>query len=69
MDELEEDLRATAQSIESDADRLASIEDEEAAGIARPATARVSREAEFIAKRLSSEETVAERELAVETQG
>lgn len=68
MDELEEDLRATAQSIESDADRLAAIEDEKKTlGSADPRLLDLSREAEVIAKRLVPK-TVAERALAVETQ-
>jgi hypothetical protein len=69
MDELEEDLRATAQSIESDADRLAAIEDEKKTlGSADPRLLALSREAELISKRLVPK-TVAERALAVETQG
>ncbi|MEO7664232.1 MAG: hypothetical protein ABIV26_03835 [Candidatus Limnocylindrales bacterium] len=68
MDELEEDLRATAESIESDADRLASIEDEKKRlGLADPRLAELSREAETIARRLVPK-TVAERALVVETQ-
>lgn len=68
MDELEEDLRAAAQSIEADADRLAAIEDEKKLlGSADPRLLELSREAEMIAKRLVPK-TVAERELAVETQ-
>lgn len=68
MDELEEDLRATAQSIESDADRLAAIEDEKKTlGAADPRLLELSREAERIAKRLVPK-AVAERAIAVETQ-
>jgi hypothetical protein len=68
MDELEDDLRATAQSIESDADRLAAIEDEKKVlGSADPRLLALSREAEAIAKRLVPK-TVAERALAIETQ-
>ena len=68
MDELEEDLRAAAQSIEADADRLAAIEDEKKLlGSADPRLLELSREAELIAKRLVPK-TVAERDLAVETQ-
>jgi hypothetical protein len=68
MDELEEDLRATAQSIEFDADRLAAIEDEKKTlGSADPRLLELSREAESIAKRLMPK-AVAERALAVETQ-
>jgi hypothetical protein len=68
MDELEEDLRAAAQSIEADADRLAAIEDEKKLlGSADPQLLELSREAELIAKRLVPK-TVAERELAVETE-
>ena len=67
MDELEQDLRATAQSIESDADRLAAIEDEKKTlGSADPRLLDLSREAEQIAKRLVPK-TVAERALAAET--
>ena len=68
MDDLEEDLRATAQSIEADADRLSAIEDEKKLlGSADPRLAELSREAEMIAKRLVPK-TVAERELAGESQ-
>jgi hypothetical protein len=69
VDELEEDLRATAQAIEADADRLAAIEDEKKSlGSDDPRLLDLSREAEMIAKRLVPQ-TVAERALAVETQG
>jgi hypothetical protein len=69
MDELEEDLRATAQAIEADADRLAAIEDEKKTlGSDDPRLLDLSREAEVIAKRLVPK-TVAERALAIETQG
>jgi hypothetical protein len=68
MDELEEDLRATAQAIEADADRLAAIEDEKKTlGSSDPRLLELSQEAELIAKRLVPK-TVAERALAVETQ-
>ena len=68
MDDLEEDLRATAQSIEADADRLAAIEDEKKTiGSADPRLLELSQEAELISKRLVPK-TVAERALAVETQ-
>jgi hypothetical protein len=68
MDELEEDLRATAQSIEADADRLAAIEDEKKLlGSNDPHLLELSREAEIIAKGLVPK-TVAERALARETQ-
>ena len=68
MDELEEDLRATAQSIEADADRLAAIEDEKKAlGSDDPRLLELSREAELISKRLVPK-TVAERALVVEHQ-
>lgn len=68
MDELEDDLRATAQSIESDADRLAEIEDEKKRlGSDDPRLLALSREAEAIAKRLVPK-TVAERALAAEAQ-
>jgi hypothetical protein len=69
MDDLEEDLRATAQSIEADADRLAAIEDEKKTlGSTDPRLLELSREAELISKRLVPK-TVAERALAAETQG
>jgi hypothetical protein len=68
MDDREEDLRATAESIEADADRLAAIEDEKKAlGSADPRLLELSREAEVISKRLVPK-TVAERALAVEIQ-
>jgi hypothetical protein len=68
MDELEEDLRATAQAIEADADRLAAIEDEKKTLDADdPRLLDLSTEAEMIAKRLVPN-TVAERALAIETQ-
>jgi hypothetical protein len=66
MDDLEEDIRATAQSIEADADRLAAIEDEKKAlGSADPRLLELSREAELISKRLVPK-TVAERALVGE---
>jgi hypothetical protein len=69
MDELEEDLRATAQSIEADADRLAAIEDEKKAlGSTDPRLLELTREAELISKRLVPK-TAAERALVVERQG
>ena len=69
MDDLEEDVRATAQSIEADADRLAAIEDEKKTlNSADPRLLELSREAEFISKRLVPK-TVAERALVVEHQG
>jgi hypothetical protein len=69
MDPLEEDLRATAGSIEADADRLAAIEDEKKLlGSDDPRLLELSAEAESIARRLLPK-TVAERALAVETQG
>jgi hypothetical protein len=68
MDDREEDLRATAESIEADADRLAAIEDEKKTlGSADPRLLELSREAEVISKRLVPK-TVAERALAVEIQ-
>ena len=69
MDDLDEDIRATAQSIEADADRLAAIEDEKK-GLASsdPRLLELSREAELISKRLVPK-TVAERALVVEDQG
>jgi len=69
MDDLEEDVRATAQSIEADADRLAAIEDEKKTlDSADPRLLELSREAELISKRLVPK-TVAERALVVEKQG
>jgi hypothetical protein len=69
MDDLEEDVRATAQSIEADADRLAAIEDEKKTlDSADPRILELSREAELISKRLVPK-TVAERALVVENQG
>ena len=69
MDDLEEDVRATAQSIEADADRLAAIEDEKKTlNSADPRLLELSREAELISKRLVPK-TVAERALVVEHQG
>ena len=68
MDELEEDIRATAQSIEVDADRLAAIEDEKKAlDSSDPRLLELSREAELISKRLVPK-TVAERALVTEGQ-
>ena len=69
MDELEEDLRATAQSIEADADRLAAIEDEKKGlGSTDPRLLELTREAELISKRLVPK-TAAQRALVVESQG
>ena len=69
MDDLEEDVRATAQSIEADADRLAAIEDEKKLLMSDdPRLLELSREAELISKRLVPK-TVAERALVVENQG
>ena len=68
MDDLEEDIRATAQSIETDADRLAAIEDEKKTlDSADPQLLELSREAEMISKRLVPK-TVAERALVDEGQ-
>ena len=69
MDDLEEDIRATAQSIEADADRLAAIEDEKK-GLESddPKLLELSREAELISKRLVPK-TVAERALVTGRQG
>jgi hypothetical protein len=68
VDELEEDIRATAQSIEADADRLAAIEDEKKRLKSDdPRLLELSREAESISKRLVPK-TVAERALVVEGQ-
>ncbi len=65
MDELEEDIRATAQSIADDADRLAAIEDEKKMlELTDPRLLELSSEAEIIAKRLVPK-TVAERALVV----
>ena len=69
MDHLEEDIRATAQSIETDADRLATIEDEKKLLESDdPRLLELSREAELISKRLVPK-TVAERALVVEDHG
>jgi hypothetical protein len=66
MDDLEEDIRAAAQSIEGDADRLAAIEDEKKLLASDdPRLLELSREAEVIAKRLVPK-TVAERALVSE---
>jgi hypothetical protein len=66
MDDLEEDIRAAAQSIEGDADRLAAIEDEKKLLTSDdPRLLELSREAEVIAKRLVPK-TVAERALVSE---
>jgi hypothetical protein len=68
MDDLEEDVRATAQSIEMDADRLAAIEDEKKSlSSGDPRMLELSREAETIAERLVPE-TVAESALVTESQ-
>ena len=68
MDDLEEDIRATAHSIETDADRLASIEDEKKLlESGDPRLLELSREAERISKRLVPQ-TVAERALVAEAQ-
>ena len=68
MDELEEDIRATAQSIETDADRLAAIEDEKKLlDSDDPRLLELSREAELISKRLVPQ-TIAERALVAEAQ-
>ena len=68
MDDLEEDVRATAQSIEADADRLAAIEDEKKLLPSDdPRLLELSREAELISKRLVPK-TVAERALVTENQ-
>jgi hypothetical protein len=68
MDDFEEDIRATAQSIETDADRLAAIEDEKKLlDSDDPRLLELSREAELISKRLVPK-TVAERALIVEAQ-
>jgi len=69
MDDLEEDIRATAQSIEADADRLAAIEDEKKdLGSDDPRMLELSREAESISKRLLPK-TIAEHALVGEAQG
>lgn len=69
MDPLEEDLRATAGSIEADADRLAAIEDEKRLlGSDDPRLLELSVEAESIARRLVPK-TIAERALAAESGG
>lgn len=67
MDPLEQDLRATAGSIEADADRLAAIEDEKKGlGSTDPRFLELSAEAESIARRLLPK-TIAERALAAES--
>jgi hypothetical protein len=64
VDELEEDLRATAGSIEADADRIAAIEDEKRLlSSDDPRLQELSKEAEAIAKGLQPKTTV-ERKLA-----
>ena len=69
MDDLEEDIRATAQSIETDADRLAAIEDEKKTlPPGDPRLLELSREAEVIARGLVPK-TVVERALVAEDQG
>jgi hypothetical protein len=68
MDDLEEDIRATAQSIETDADRLAAIEDEKKLlDTDDPRLLELSREAELISKRLVPQ-TIIERALVAEAQ-
>jgi hypothetical protein len=68
MDDLEQDIRATAQSIEADADRLAAIEDEKKTlEVGDPRLLELSREAELISQRLVPK-TVAERALVKEGQ-
>jgi hypothetical protein len=68
MDELEEDRLATAQSIETDADRLAAIENEKTTlEPGDPRLLELSREAEMIAKRLVPK-TVVETALVEEGQ-
>jgi hypothetical protein len=67
MDELEDDLRATAGAIAADADRLAAIEQEkEGLASSDPRLLALSAEAEAIAKKLVPK-TIAERALAAET--
>jgi hypothetical protein len=69
MDHLEEDIRATAQSIETDADRLAAIEDEKKLLESDdPRLLELSLEAELISKRLVPK-TIAERSLVADDQG
>ena len=66
MDELEDDLRATAGAIAADADRLAAIEEEkEGLAASDPRLLALSAEAEAIAKKLVPK-TIAERALAAE---
>ena len=68
MDELDEDVRATAQSIETDADRLASIEAEkQTLAPSDPRLLELSGEAEQISKRLVAK-TSAEHSLVAEAQ-
>jgi hypothetical protein len=69
MDDLDADIRATAQSIEADANRLAAIEEEKQTLPANDAKLpELSREAEEIARQLVPK-TVAERALVSESQG
>ncbi len=68
MDDAEEDLRATADAIATDAERLAAIEAEKATlDIADPRMAELSAEAETISRKLVPK-TVAERELTQDAQ-
>ncbi len=69
MSEAEDDLRATADSIASDAERLAAIEEEKLTlPISDPRILELSAAAESIARNLVPK-TVAERSLAAEAQG
>ncbi len=68
MHELDEDVRATAQSIEADADRLAAIEAEkQTLGASDPKLLELSVEAEEISKRLVAK-TSAEHALVADGQ-
>ena len=67
MDELHDDLRATADAIANDAERLAAIEEEkETLADDHPRLIELSREAREIARQLVPK-TVAELELAEES--
>jgi hypothetical protein len=67
MSELHEDLRATAESIAGDAERLAAIEEKKAKlDDDDPELVGLSREAERIARELVPK-TAAERELATDS--
>lgn len=67
MDEIHDDLRATADAIANDAERLTAIEEEKATlADDHPRLVELSREAQQIARNLVPK-TAAETELAKET--